>query len=85
MAVKVVYEVTLEEVWKSNIKRGKFPTENTYNVISNRGAQFAVTKAKAYALKRREKGVQGVEDKPYDDSCVEVQLKSVHPSVTVDC
>lgn len=85
MADRVVYEVTLEEVWKSNIKRGKFPAENKYNVVSNRGAQFAVTKAKSFALKRREKGVQGVEDKPYDDSCIEAHLKSVTPVITVDC
>lgn len=85
MAEKVVYEVILEEVWKSNIRRGKFPLEGKYNVVSNRGAQFAITKAKSFALKQRKKGVQGFEDKPYDDSCIEAQLKSVAPIITLDC
>lgn len=85
MAEKTIYEVVLHEVWKSNIRRGKFTTDGTYNIISNRGAEFAVKKAKSFALKQRLKGREGQDDKPYDDSCIEVGLSGVKPVLKVDC
>jgi hypothetical protein len=86
MAEKIIYEVVLEETWKSNLgRKGKFPAEGKYNVASNKGAQFAIMKAKSFALKRREKGVRGIEDKEFDESCIAAELKSVNPVLTVDC
>lgn len=85
MAAKVIYEVELHQKWKSNINRSVFDSNGTYNVSSNKGAEFAIMKAKSFALKRREKGVHGPEEKPYDDSCVEATLVGVKPVLTVDC
>jgi len=85
MANKIIYEVTLHEMWKSNINRRKFPTDGSYNIVSDRGAEFAIMKAKSFALKQRLKGVQGPEEKAYDDSCVEVELSGVKPVLEVDC
>jgi hypothetical protein len=85
MANKVIYRVELGTKWKSNINKRTFTALKEYNISSNRGAEFAIMKAKSFALKQRERGVNGVEEKPYDDSCIEVELASVSPALTVDC
>lgn len=85
MAQKTIYEVTLHEVWKSNLRRAKFTTDGTYNVVSSRGAEFAIMKAKSFALKQRLRGREGQDDKPFDDSCIEAILSGAKPILKVDC
>lgn len=85
MALKVIYKVQLQEKWKSNINKRIYMFEGEYNVVSDRGAEFAIMKAKSFALKQRDKGTEGQDDLPFDDSCVEADLLGVSAVMRVDC
>lgn len=86
---KIVYQVKLHQTWKSNINGRKFTSDSDFHIISDRGAEFAVLKAKSFALKQRVKGQEhntiSQVTKKYDDSCITVALREVKETVEVDC